>query len=82
MTGHSINYSTVSGPSATLVPSGGELTPEKLEHAVGVVRDYGHTVQERDGLTWQQREEAILEVLMILGLEPSPPPLTPRRLRE
>lgn len=80
--GYSVNYNTVSGPSATLVPSGGELTPEERDHVAAVVRDYGREAQRRDGLTPRERQEAVHEVLMILGLEPSPPPLTPRRVRD
>jgi hypothetical protein len=68
VSGQSVDYSTLSGPSSTLIPSGGERTPEQVRHAQLNVADYVKGL----GLPPAEEEEAALsEVLQMLGLVPT-----------
>lgn len=70
MSGRSVDYSTLSGPSSTLIPSGGERTPEQIRHAQLNVADWVKTL----GLPAEEEEKAALsEALQMLGLVPTKP---------
>lgn len=69
MSGQSVDYSTLSGPSSTLIPSGGERTPEQIRRAQLNVADWVKTL----GLPPAEEEAALSEALQMLGLVPTKP---------
>jgi hypothetical protein len=69
---HSVDYSTLTTPSSTLI-SGADLTPEQKLHASMVVGDYARALRKREGLTGEQCFEAADEILQMLGLIPTVP---------
>lgn len=70
----SVDYSTLTTPSSTLIPSTGGRTPEDLRAAQLNAADY---VKEL-GLPAAEEEAALREILQMLGLIPSPPPIDPQ----
>jgi hypothetical protein len=69
VSGQSVDYSTLSGPSSTLIPSGGERTPEQIHHAQLNVADYVKSL----GLPEPEEKATLSEVLQMLGLVPTKP---------
>lgn len=67
MSGNSIDYSTLSGPSSTLIPSGGELSPEAVRNAQLNVADYVLGL----GLPPEDQEAELAAGLRMLGLMPN-----------
>lgn len=68
-----VDYSTLSGPSSTLIPSGGELTPQQVQRVRDNVGDYARDLRHRLGLTGDQRNDVADELLQMLGVVPTPP---------
>jgi hypothetical protein len=67
VSGQSVDYSTLSGPSSTLIPSGGERIPEQVRHAQLNVADYVKSL----GLPPAEEEALLSEALQMLGLVPT-----------
>lgn len=64
---HSVDYSTLTTPSSTLIPSR-ERSPEDLRTAQLNAADYVKSL----GLPESEEEAALREILQVLGLIPTP----------